>query len=124
MSQHAPRSPGWPMLFPPAHTNAPAGTSEAAARSMARPAPPQRERVLDLIRRAGPRGVTDAEGERALGMRTASYTARRNELVGRGVVVDSGRRRRTESGRSAAVWVAVKHAPRAGRAEREAGGGG
>ena len=94
----------------PAHHNAPAGTSEAAAWSMTPHAPRVRERILELIRAAGPRGVIDDDGEAALSIKPQTYTPRRGELVTAGLVVDSGRRRRTESGRTAAVWIAAEHA--------------
>ena len=93
-------------LFPPAHHNAPAGTSVFAAVKIAPVAPNIRERVFDFIRESGPNGATDDEGEAALGMKSQSYTPRRRELAKSGRVVDSGQRRQTSTGRSAAVWVA------------------
>lgn len=80
-------------------------TSRAAARSMRRRAPTLRERVhCELIRR-GRAGATDEELQVALGMSIPTETARRNELLRAGIVRDSGRRRRTTSGRTATVWV-------------------
>jgi len=64
-----------------------------------------RRRVLDAIRAAGDRGRTDEELSIELGLRWRSTAPRRNELLNGGWVVDSGRRRRTTSGASAAVWV-------------------
>ncbi len=103
-----PKTTNTPSLFPPAHHNAPAGTSEVAARGIAPRTPNDRKRVLALIRKRGALGLTDDEGERVLKMRASSYTPRRGELVSQGLIVDSGRRRPTESGRPAAVWVAVE----------------
>lgn len=96
-------------LSPPAHRNAPPGTSAVAAQRIAGHAGTQRGRILDLIAAQGPHGLTDDEGEAALGIRPQSYTPRRGELVALGLVVDSGVRRSTESGRPAAVWVAAEH---------------
>jgi hypothetical protein len=94
---------------PPARHDAPA-TSHAAARAIAPRAPSQRDQVLYAIRQAGARGLTDDEGESALGIRPQSYTPRRGELAREGLIVDSGRRRRTSGGREAIVWIAREHA--------------
>ena len=98
-----------PSLFPPAHHNAPLGTSEVAARRVAPRTPNNRERILTLIRERGALGLTDDEGEALLNMGPQSYTPRRGELVKQGLIVDSGRRRKTESGCPAVVWVAAEH---------------
>lgn len=94
-------------LQPPSHRNAPIGTSEVAAEMIAGRSPKLRLEVYEAIVRAGLDGLTDREGETMLGLGCQTYTPRRNELVRLGQVVDSGRRRKTESGRPAAVWVAV-----------------
>jgi hypothetical protein len=94
-------------LDAPAHRNAPAGTSDVAAARIVPIAGKVRRRVYDAILARGPEGLTDAEGETALGLRSQSYTPRRNELVRLGLVADSGRRRRTPSNRPAAVWIAT-----------------
>jgi len=49
--------------------------------------------------------VTDDEGEEALGILAQTYTPRRGELVKLKLIVDSGMRRKTRSGRPAAAWV-------------------
>ena len=102
---------------PPAHHNAPAGTSDVAADRIAPHAPNLRSQILAFIRSRGPAGATDDEGERALDIRCQTYTPRRGELRELGLVIDSGRRRPTETGRPAAVWVAVEHAQRTEGAE-------
>lgn len=79
-------------------------TSEAAAGNPARKAR-QRRAVMSAIRDAGERGLTDDEGEVALRLPHQAYSARRRGLVLEGLVEDSGRRRRTRHGRSAAVWI-------------------
>lgn len=98
-------------LSAPAHHNAPPGTSDAAARRIEAHASTTRSAIHDFIRDRGPHGATDDEGESMLGIKPQSYTPRRGELVALGLVVDSGQRRKTESGRPAAVWVTPEHAP-------------
>ena len=98
-------------LSAPAHHNAPPGTSDAAARRSEGHAPKDRRKIHDFIRGRGPFGATDDEGESVLRIKPQSYTPRRGELVDLGLVVDSGKRRKTESGRAAAVWVTPEHAP-------------
>ncbi|HRQ74261.1 MAG TPA: hypothetical protein PLU35_14660, partial [Phycisphaerales bacterium] len=93
-------------LTPPARHNAPAGTSGVAADRIAGHAKDLRARVLAFIVERGPHGATDDEGETALGIKCQTYTPRRGELVALGLVVDSGRRRNTASGRPAAAWIA------------------
>lgn len=94
----------------PSHHAAPRGTSEIAAQQIGKAAPNLRQRIFDAIAAAGPRGLTDDEAEALLGIKPQSYTPRRGELVRLGLVVDSGERRPTSSGRPAAVWVAVAFA--------------
>lgn len=66
-----------------------------------------RDKVHAYIICTGEYGATDAEIERGLGMRHQTASARRNELVKLGLVVDSGQRRPTPSGRPAIVWRRV-----------------
>lgn len=115
-SQQQPARPSVRADFnPPAHHNAPPGTSEVAARSVRGFTGAQRARVLAFIASRGPHGATDDEGESALGIKPQTYTPRRGELVKAGFVVDSGVRRPTASGRPAAVWIVRRHAE--GRAQ-------
>jgi len=51
---------------------------------------------------------TDDELEAATGWRHQTVSARRRELVMLGLVVDSGKRRETSSGRAATVWEVVE----------------
>lgn len=95
--------------IPPAHHNAPPGTSQIAARRTVSRAPTQRARVHALIRESGADGLTDDEGEALLGLCPQSYTPRRGELVKCGLVVDSERRRNTGSGCPAAVWIVPEY---------------
>jgi hypothetical protein len=94
-------------LIPPAHHNAPVGTSSVAADRIAGHAKHLRSRVLAFIVEQGAHGATDDEGEAVLGIKCQTYTPRRGELVKLRLVVDSGRRRNTASGRPAAVWIAA-----------------
>lgn len=98
---------------PPAHHNAPPGTSDVAAQRAATSATRDRARILRLICTSGALGMTDDEGQRELGIIAQTYTPRRGELVAAGLVVDSGKRRKTQRGRPAAVWVAVEFGERA-----------
>lgn len=99
-------------LIPPAHHNAPGGTSSVAATRIASAARTLRDRVYAFIASRGAHGATDDEGETALAIKCQTYTPRRNELARMGLVVDTGRRRNTASGRPAAVWIASEHATR------------
>lgn len=98
--------------MPPAHHNAPRGTSDVAARRIRGAVPRLRDRVLAFLASRGADGATDEEAETALRMRAQTYTPRRGELVKAGLVADTGRRRSTTSGRPAAVWIAMPNAPK------------
>lgn len=83
-------------------------TSHAAARSHT----PEdlgtlRARVWAHVERCGHHGATCDEIERDLGLTHQTASARVNELVKAGRLVDSDERRKTRSGRNATVWVAV-----------------
>lgn len=67
--------------------------------------------------RPGSHGASADEGEAVLGFKPQTYTPRRGELVALGLVVDSGRRPNTASGRPAAVWVTANHVPPAPKPE-------
>lgn len=108
-------------IKPHARWNAPRGTSDEAARRIAGHAGTLRAAVLAWIVGCGDHGGTDDEGEAALGIRCQTWTPRRGELVKLGLVVDSGRRRPTSSGRPAAVWVAATLAAASGGAAAREG---
>ena len=81
------------------------GTSrEAAEAALPNLGAPQAE-VYMRIRAHGEWGCTDDELELQTGLSHQGVSARRRELVLRGAVRDSGRRRRTSRGRWATVWV-------------------
>lgn len=82
------------------------GTSREAAERIG----PHLERlqgiVLDAIVRTGHAGLTDAEGQSSTGLEGNTYRPRRRWLEQHHYVLDSGRTRKTPTGRAAVVWVA------------------
>jgi predicted transcriptional regulator len=83
----------------------PARATSLAARSSRRPAHTQRRRVFLFILNRGPLGATLEEIEVALDLSGNTIRPRRVELEAKGFVEDSGRTRKTTSGREAIVWV-------------------
>lgn len=83
-------------------------TSKAAAQAAESVSPTQRQLVHSLIALAGERGLTDEEIQTASDLNPSTERPRRVELVDAGFVMDSGRTRKTSSGRNAVVWVAVE----------------
>lgn len=79
-------------------------TSRAAGDSVRMEANTIRAHVKALILAAGEYGITDEELQ-ACGIAANTERPRRRELVLLGEIVDSGRTRRTASGRAAVVWV-------------------
>lgn len=90
-------------LFDPP-SQAHSGPSVEAAEAIKPDANRLRQVVYDAISRAD-NGLTDEEGIAETGLSPSTYRPRRVELVRAGKVVDSGRTRKTASGRSATVWV-------------------
>jgi predicted ArsR family transcriptional regulator len=83
------------------------GTSIAAARRVARDAATLREKVLAEIRSSSTTsGLTADEVAARLALSPFSIRPRVTELMHRGLIVDSGLRRKNASGRSAIVWTA------------------
>jgi transcription initiation factor IIE alpha subunit len=81
-------------------------TSYAAARSVRHTAPAQREQVFATLYARGP--STAEELEVVLGLAGNSIRPRLVELRRDGRVVDTGRRRRTQSRRYAVVWAVAE----------------
>lgn len=79
-------------------------TSEAAADSVRGVTGQLRARVFAFIG-AQAHGATCDEVEASLGLRHQTASARVRELSLAGVIRDTGERRRTRSGRNAAVWA-------------------
>ena len=90
-------------------------TSKAAAHAIGPDLGRLQRTILDLLTQAGARGLTDNEMQHRAEMRDCTQTPRRIELVDKGYVVESGRHRRTGSGRFAIVWVLRKYNPQAPR---------
>ncbi len=82
------------------------GTSLAAKRSItAGTTKTLRRTVFDFILKRGVVGATLAEIVADLDMPIQTATPRRHELGEKGLVIDSGTRRMTPSGRTAIVWI-------------------
>ena len=81
-------------------------TSLAAGLSVAHVRARVQGEVLAFLRARGAHGATDDEVEVALGLSHQSASARRRELVLKGWVFDSGRRRVNRSRRYGSVWLA------------------
>src|SRR5262249_2268497 len=62
--------------------------------------------VLAEVRRHGAHGITDYELETFLGSHASTLRSRRAELVEKGLVEDSGQRRKV-NGSSRTVWIAT-----------------
>ena len=63
-------------------------------------------KVLAAIRGSGVAGLCDHEGAELTRLEQNTYRPRRRSLAMLGLVIDSGLRRNTPSGRKAVVWVA------------------
>lgn len=68
----------------------------------------QRWCVLYFVRQCALWGATDEEIGHGVGLGGNSVRPRRLKLVEDGYVIDSGRRRRNQSGELAIVWVAAR----------------
>lgn len=91
-------------LPPPWQRNS--DTSREAAATVRAKAPALRTAVLGYVTGRGEQGATNEEVSVAMGIKLQTVCPRMFELREAGVVVDSGTRRKTESGRDAVVWVA------------------
>jgi hypothetical protein len=83
----------------------PVSTSVAAAFAALPNINAQHRQVYAYLHQQGPQGATDDELELALGLSHQGVSARRRELVLKGLVKDSGRQRKTSRNRMAKVWV-------------------
>lgn len=79
-------------------------TSQIAAEQIKPCAGTLRARVLSFIESTGQAGATDIEIQDALSMEGNTERPRRGELLKIGLIRDSGRTRKTRSGRAAVVW--------------------
>lgn len=85
----------------------PVSTSYQAAKEIEPHMNMLQRRVLAAIERRHEWGMTDREIEEALDLIGSTARPRRRELQLSGLIRDSGKRRKTASGRNAVVWVAV-----------------
>lgn len=99
---------GLPLFAPVRYPNrpgyAPRDTSKAAALAIEPRAPRLAQQILELISRAP---HTCFEIETATGLSHQTASARIRELNLKGLITDSGLRRKTGSGRNAIVWRAA-----------------
>ena len=82
-------------------------TSKAAADAIQPELNALQRKVLFFLMERGNVGATDEEMQRYIPMSASTQRPRRVELVGLGLVRDSGKTRETVSGRQAVVWVLV-----------------
>lgn len=83
-------------------------TSREAAKSIAKSSQTFKSMVHSFIKTSGDYGCTDEEIQTSLEMNPSTQRPRRVDLVRDGVVEDSGKQRKTRSGRNAVVWVIKK----------------
>lgn len=103
MSDYYPCSEQLPLLDQVPHNGT--DTSREAAKQFQLSSGKVERGVLRFFQERGERGATDEEVFAALSLRESTLRARRCSLRDRGLVKDSGRRRRTCAGRLAIVWV-------------------
>jgi predicted transcriptional regulator len=82
-------------------------TSIAAADAIASSAGRLQRMVLFAVREVGERGLTSEEIAARLDVGFASIQPRTSELRRKGLIEDSGQRRRNLSGKAAIVWTAT-----------------
>jgi len=82
-------------------------TSREAANSVAPTVSRMEALALEAIRCASDSGLTDSELEAVTGLGPNTARPRRIGLVLKGLVKDSGKRRRLWTGRMAKVWIAT-----------------
>lgn len=92
-------------------------TSYAAAVEIEEAANTLRGQVFRLLRSVGRHGATDEEMQTELYMNPSTQRPRRVELVAMRIAEDSGRQRKTVSGRKAVVWVCCRHRPERAQGE-------
>lgn len=85
-------------------------TSDEAAAAIEPVAQRQRDILYAYVCDQYMLGTTNQEAEEALGMPAQTVSPRMGELRKEGLVVDSGEKRRTRSGRRAIVWIDARYA--------------
>lgn len=87
-------------IYPPHQQNS--ETSRESAKAVAPNFSLRMIRILNKISKVG--GMTDEEGQYGLEIDGNSYRPARVALAKHGLILDSGERRKTNSGRNAVVW--------------------
>lgn len=85
-------------------------TSREAQRSVRGDVQRYRDSVLSFIRGMGVHGATDDEMQDRIPMNPSTQRPRRGELAQDGLIVRTGEKRLTRTGRRADVWVAKEFA--------------
>lgn len=85
-------------------------TSHTAADSVTRIRMSQAH-ILSIIKEHGPISDQEIAARLEMKMSPSGARTRRAELVGRGLVVDSGKREKLESGRLSILWEAIPTRP-------------
>jgi len=89
-----------------------AETGREAAEAMAPKLGRYQRLVKELVAARGWQGITPEEACEATGLDRVTLQPRFSELKRKGVIVDSGTRRRNpSSGKSAVVWVMTEYGP-------------
>lgn len=101
---------------PPAQSH---DTSRNAAEEAKKFSGTQRYRVFEFIQ--GNAGATDDQIMNGLGLKMNSVLPRRGELVEKGLVIDSGRTRKTRANRDAIVWIVNPVPPQTTRGKMSKG---
>jgi hypothetical protein len=65
-------------------------------------------RIYEFLKKRGKEGATDLEIQESLDIHGDTERPRRGELEKSGRIVKADRKRKTRSGRFAAVWIAVE----------------
>lgn len=86
-------------------------TSIEAAHALACRLGPLQSLILDFIARRGPSGATSDERAAGLGIDRGSIQPRTTELSRKGLIIDSGLRRFSATGRRAIVWCLPEMGP-------------
>lgn len=108
--------PSQPSLFDPPQRRARSRlsgcrqTSREAQRSVKPDVQRYRDSVLSFIRGMGTDGATDDQMQDVIPMNPSTQRPRRIELAQDGLIIRSGDKRKTRTGRRADVWIAVEHA--------------
>lgn len=80
-------------------------TSREAAEKIFAKLRPLQQQVYEVLKSAGPAGLTDLDLEERCGSHGSTYRTRRAELVNdKGLVVDTGRKR-MQKGRNRIIWA-------------------